>query len=184
MFGGGAKRDNRTNFRGQDFNAEMQLDSKDVYKTNQKVFTVNGKNIRLTIPAGLENGQTIKIKGYGGEGVNGAPKGDSNIKFTISNQTAFKRDGNNQLPQVDLDIYTAVLGGELMVNTFDGKVKLKVAAETQNGTKVKLKGKGFLIYKKENKYSELYITYQLALPNNISTAKKELFTQLVKLRRS
>jgi curved DNA-binding protein len=184
MFGGGAKRDNRANFRGQDFNAKMQLDLKDVYKTNQKVITVNGKNIRLTIPAGLENRQTIKIKGYVGGGVNGAPKGGLNNKFTISNQTAFKRDDNNLLAQVDLDIYTAVLGGELMVNTFDGKVKLKVAPETQNGTKVKLKGKGFPINKKENEYGKLYITYQLALPNNISAAEKELFTQLVKLRRS
>ena len=183
MFGG-ARAGGSTKFRGQDFNAEMQLNLSDVYETHQRVITVNGKNIRLTIPAGLANGQEIKIKGYGGDGVNGGPKGDLIIRFIIINNTNFKRDGNNLLSTVDLDIYTALLGGDLMVNTFDGKVKLKVAPETENGTKVKLKGKGFPVYKKDGEFGDLYITYQLVLPKNLSEKEKELFSELSKLRAS
>ncbi|TDU33803.1 curved DNA-binding protein [Gelidibacter sediminis] len=185
MFGGGGStrgRGSTAGFRGQDFNAELQLDLKDVYETHKRVLTVNGKNIRLTIPAGVENGQVIKINGKGGPGVHGGPNGDLLIQFNISNATKFKRDGSNLYATEVIDLYTAVLGGDVTVNTFDGKVKLKVKPETQNGTKVKLKGKGFPIYKKEGQFGDLYITYDIAVPTNLSVKEKELFTELKNLR--
>ena len=128
MFGGGnAKGQNRqTKFRGQDFNAQLQLNLKDVYTTHKQTLTVNNKSIRITIPAGVENGQIIKIKGYGGKGVNGGPNGDLYIEFSIINKSRFKRDGDNLYASVDLDLYKALLGDEITVNTFTGKVKLTV----------------------------------------------------------
>ena len=79
-------------------------------------------------------------------------------------------------------MYTAVLGGEITADTLNGKVKLKVAAETENGTKVKLKGKGFPVYKKDGAFGDLYITYQVKTPTKLTDKEKELFTQLSKLR--
>lgn len=186
MFGGSAGRQqtNRTQYRGQDYTAELHLDLKDVYQSHQRTLTVNGKNIRLTIPAGVKNGQTIKIKGHGGEGVNGGPNGDLNITFTIQNHTKFKRDEDNLHINIDLDLYTALLGGDITIDTFDGKVKLTIKPETQNGTKVKLKGKGFPVYKKEGEFGDLIITFQLILPKNLSEKEKELFAELAKLRTS
>ncbi len=170
-------------FRGQDFHAELQLNLSDVYKTQKQTINVNGEKIRLTIPAGVENGQEIKIKGYGGEGINGGQKGDLYIKFNIVNNTPFKRDKNNLYLDVDLDLYKAVLGGEIIVDTMGGgKVKLKVKPETQNGTKVKLKGKGFPVYKQEGKFGDLYITYHIKIPTNLSEKEKSLFKELAKLR--
>jgi len=184
MFGGRAtsSRGRHVKFRGQDFNAELQLDIKEVYKSHKRTLTVNNKNIRITIPAGIENGQVIKIKGHGGPGINGGPHGDLYIKFSIVNNTNFKRDGDDLYITIDLDLYKALLGGEIMVNTFDGKVKLTVKPETQNGTKVKLKGKGFPKYKKEGQHGDLYITYNLKTPTKLSAKEKELFTELSKLR--
>ncbi len=183
MFGGaqGARHSHHPKYRGQDFNAELHLDLKEVYTSHKRTLTVNGKNIRLTIPAGVENGQSIKISGHGGEGMNGGPKGDLFITFFISNHTKFKRDGNNLYSTVDLNLYTAVLGGEITVDTFDGQVKLNVKPGTANETKVKLKGKGFPVYKKENEFGDLYITYRLTTPVNLSEKEKELFTELSKL---
>ena len=185
MFGGAARGGQRrtTRFRGQDFNAELQVNLTDIYKTQKQTLTVNGKNIRLTIPAGVENGQTIKIKGYGGEGVNGGPNGDLLITFVVNNNTSFKREGKDLYKSVDLDVFTAALGGEITVDTFDGKAKLTVKPETQNGTRVKLKGKGFPVYKKEGHYGDLYITYNLKLPTGLSTKEKELLQELQKLRK-
>ena len=183
MFGGGGgARGGRqqTKFRGQDFNAELHLKLTDVYKAHQQTLTVNGKNIRITIPAGVENGQTIKITGHGGAGVNGGPNGDLYITFLINNNTQFNREGDNLYVNIDLDLYTAVLGGEITVDTMDGKVKLKVAPETQNGTKVKLKGKGFPTYKKEGQYGDLYITYSIRIPTGLTEKQKQLFTELSK----
>jgi curved DNA-binding protein len=183
MFGGSAgagRGRQQTRYRGQDFNAELHLNLLDAYKTHQQTLTVNEKNIRITIPAGIENGQTIKIAGHGGPGMNGGPNGDLYITFLITNNTKFQREGDNLFATIDLDLYTAVLGGEIMVDTLDGKVKLKVAPETQNGTKVKLKGKGFPVYKKEGHYGDLYVTYFIKMPTNLSDKQKQLFTELSK----
>jgi len=172
-----------TKFKGQDYNAELHLNLTDVYKTHKQVVKVNGKNIRITIPAGIENKQTIKISGHGGQGINSGPNGDLLITFNIKNNTNFKRDGNNLHTIVNLDFYTAILGGEITVNTIEGKVKLKIKPETENGTKVKLKGKGFPVYKKEDQFGDLFIQYQIKIPSNLSSKEKELFEELAKISR-
>jgi len=169
-------------FKGPDFNAELHLELKDVYESQKQVLTVNNNKIRLTIPAGVENGQVIKIKGKGGKGANRGPNGDLYIKFIINNHSKFKRVGNNLYADVELDMYTSMLGGDVQVETFNGKVKLKVKPETQNGTKVRLKGKGFPVYKKEGQFGDLMITFNIKVPTNLSDKEKELFTELQKMR--
>lgn len=186
MFGGAARGSNRSQvkFKGQDLNAALQLELKEVYNTHKRTLTINGKNIRITIPAGIKNEQVIKLKGYGGPGSNGGPNGDLYIKFNIINNTKFVLDNDNLYSAVDLDLYTALLGGDITIDTFDGKVKLKVKPDTQNGTKVKLKGKGFPVYKKEGTFGDLVVTFNIKLPTHLSEKEKELFTELSKLRTS
>ncbi len=183
LFGGKAEtgRSRQVKYRGEDYNAELHLDLLDAYETHRQTLTVNGKKIRITIPAGIENGQTIKIAGHGGPGINGGPNGDLYITFSIANHPKFKRLGNDLYTTVDLDLYKAVLGGEITTDTLNGKVKLKVNPETQNGTKIKLKGKGFPVYKEKGKFGDLYITYSIVIPRNLTRKQKELFTELSKL---
>jgi curved DNA-binding protein len=181
MFGEGRQR-SRTKFRGRDLNAELHLSLSDVYRTQKQTLTVNGKAIRLTFPAGIENGQVIKIAGHGAPGANGGPSGDLYITVTIQNDTPFKRDGMNLYADVGLDLYTALLGGELVVNTFDGKAKLQITPGTQPDTVVKLKGKGFPVYKKEGQFGDLFITYRVKLPTQLSAEEITLLTQLKNLR--
>lgn len=186
MFGGQSSGQGRrtVQFKGTDYQAELHLRLRDILKTQKQTLTVNGKNIRLTIPAGVQDEQVIKIKGHGGEGVNGGPKGDLYIRFIIENDTTFQRDGDDLYTTIDLDLYTAVLGGQIVVSTLDGQVKLTVPPETQNGTRVKLKGKGMPRYKQEDKHGDLYITWQVRMPRNLSAREKELFTELANLQRS
>ncbi|NKI27155.1 J domain-containing protein [Arenibacter sp. 6A1] len=185
MFGGSQNFGGRgrVKFRGQDLNASLQLHIRDVYTSHKRTLTINNKKIRLNIPAGIENGQTIKISGHGGPGQQGGPNGDLYISFTIINDTPFKRDGNNLYTTVNLDLYKAVLGGDITVDSFEGQVKLKVKPETQNGTKVKLKGKGFPVYKKEGQFGDLYITYNIVVPTKLSPKEKELFSELATLKK-
>lgn len=184
MFGRGSTHSNnrQTRFRGQDINAELQLNLTEVFKPHKQTVSVNGKNIRLTIPAGVENGQTIKVTGHGGPGMNGGPNGDLYITFVIVNDSEFKREGSDLYRDVELDLYKAVLGGEITAETFEGKVKLKVAPGTQNGSKVKLKGKGFPVYKKEGEYGDLYLTYKIKIPVNLNEKEQKLFRELEKIR--
>jgi curved DNA-binding protein len=183
MFGGSSRGGRSPQFKGQDYNAELRLGLRDVYTSQKQVLTVNGKKIRITIPAGVENGQVIKIKGMGAEGRNGGPKGDLYITFVLNNDTQFKRVGDNLYGNVDLDLYTAMLGGEILVDTFDSKVKLSITPETKNDTKVKLKGKGFPVYKNEGTFGDLIITYQLKTPSGLNEQEKALFEELQNIRK-
>jgi len=182
MFGGatGGGHRRQMKYRGEDYSSELHLELVDAYTTHQQTISVNGRKIRITVPAGIENGQIIKISGHGGPGVNGGPNGDLYITFSIANHTVFKRLGDNLYATIDLDLYTAVLGGEIILDTLNGKVKLMVKPETQNGSKVKLKGKGFPVYKKEGQFGDLLVTFSIKIPTNLTDRQKELFTQLAK----
>ena len=184
MFGSGARGSGSRNakFRGQDYQAELQLSLRDAAKTHSQTLTVNQKNIRITIPAGVEDGQVIRLKDHGAPGTNGGPNGDLYITFRIEPDAVFKRSGNDLYVNLDLDLYTAVLGGEVMVDTLDGKIKLKIKSETQNGTKARLKGKGFPVYKQEGSHGDLFVTYNILIPQNLTPRQKELFTELSKMK--
>jgi curved DNA-binding protein len=181
LFGRSA-RGAKSAFRGQDYQAELHLGLAEAAGTHQQVLTVNGKNIRITIPAGVENGQVIKLKGHGGPGTNGGPEGDLYITFVIAEDPRWRRDGNDLYTKATPDLYTAMLGGDVMVDTLNGKVKLKVKPETANGTSLRLKGKGFPIYKKDGQAGDLFVTLEIQLPSNLNEKEKELFKELQKLR--
>ncbi|MFT3949321.1 MAG: J domain-containing protein [Agriterribacter sp.] len=174
--GGGGRR--QAQFKGQDYNAELTITLKEAYTTHKRTFTVNDKNVRITVPAGIADGQTIKLKGYGALGANGGPAGDLYITFHIEEDDIFKRLGSDLYATGELDLYTAVLGGDKTIDTMDGKVKLKVNAETQNGTKTRLKGKGFPVYKEEGKFGDLIITWNIKIPTGLTEKQKELFREL------
>ena len=182
MFGqqtGGRSR--QTKFRGNDYNAELHLHLKDAFTTHKQTITVDGKNIRITIPAGVENEQKIKLTGYGSAGINGGPNGDLYITFMIKDDSRYHRNGNDIYINEEIDLYTAILGGEKIVETLHGAIKITVKPETQNGNQVRLKGKGFPVYKKDGEFGNLYIKWNIKLPTNLSEEQKELFKKLSKL---
>jgi curved DNA-binding protein len=182
MFGqSGRSGGSRGAYRGQDYQAEYQLGLVDAATTHPQVLTVNGKNIRITVPAGVENGQVIKLRGHGAPGANGGPDGDLYITFSIAEDPRWRRDGNDLHAKAAPDLYTAILGGEIMVDTLNGKVKLKVKPETSNGTVLRLKGKGFPVYKKEGEFGDLFVTLEIRLPVDLTEKEKELFRELQRL---
>jgi curved DNA-binding protein len=181
LFGRSA-RSSKAAFRGQDYHAELHLGFTEAAATHQQVLTVNEKNIRITIPAGVENGQVIKLNGHGGPGANGRPDGDLYITFVIADDPRWRRDGNNLYTNATPDLYTMMLGGEVMVDTLNGKVKLKIKPETANGTSLRLKGKGFPEYKKEGQHGDLFVTLEIQLPTHLSEKEKELFQELRKIK--
>ncbi|PKW20540.1 DnaJ C-terminal domain-containing protein [Flavobacterium lindanitolerans] len=181
MFGDRRSSGRQAGFKGQDYNAELHLKLHDIAQTHKQTITVNGKNLRITVPAGVADGQVIKLKGHGGPGANNGPAGDLYITFRIEEDAEYKRLNNDLYKTVSLDLFTAILGGEITVETLDGKVKLKVPPETQNGTKVRLKNKGMAVYKKEGSFGDLIITYDIKIPTNLTEKQKEAFRELSKL---
>lgn len=183
LFGRDAARQGgrRTRYRGQDYQAELHLKLADAFTTHQQTITVNEKNVRITIPAGVENGQKIRLKGYGAPAGDGGENGDLYITFMIQDDSRYKRQGNDLYVDEEIDLYTAVLGGDATIETLQGKIKLKVAPGTQNGTKARVKSKGFPIYKSEGNFGDLYISYKVKLPTNLTQEQKDLFLKLKNL---
>lgn len=170
-----------TAFRGQDLRAEMHLNLRSAATTEKHTLEVNGKKIRITVPAGIADGQVIKLSGQGMPGHNGGPSGDLYITFVIEPDTTFQREGDNLYATQHINLYTAILGGEIMIETLQGKVKLRIKPETQNGAKIRLKGKGFPRYKKEGEYGDLIVTLTVDMPTNLTPEQKNLFEKLAEI---
>ncbi|MGH2624492.1 MAG: DnaJ C-terminal domain-containing protein, partial [Sphingobacterium sp.] len=182
-FGGSSGFNQRAAYRGNDFQTSLELTLQQAYRTHQQTFNVNGKNIRITIPAGIANGQKIKLKGQGGSGQSGGPNGDLYITFTILPHPEFTRKDNDLYTDIKVDLYTALLGGEILVNTLQDKIKVKIKPGTQSGSKIRLKQKGFPLYKKEGNFGDLYAKIQVELPTDLSKEEQALFQQLADLRK-
>lgn len=179
MFGGQSSgRRQQASFKGQDLQASLNLSLKDASETHQQTLTINNKKVRITIPAGVADNQKIKLKGYGNPGRNGGPNGDLYITFLIENDNRYMRKGDDIYVSEDLPLYTAVLGGEHIVESLSGKVKINIAPLTQNATTIRLKGKGYPVYKKENSFGDLYIKWNIQLPKHLTEEQKKLFEQL------
>ena len=178
--GGGGGRGGRrqSQFRGNDIEAQMNLGLRDAARTHPQEFSVGDRKVRITVHAGVVDGQKIKIKGYGNPGVNGGPAGDLYITFRVADEPNLKRIGDDLYTDVPIDLYTAVLGGDVQVSTLNGQVKLKVKPGTQPEEKVRLKGKGFPVYKKEGQFGDLYVTYKVSIPTSLTEEQKNAFEKL------
>lgn len=169
-------------FRGRDIHATLQVKLSQVQKSEKQTFEVGGRKIRITVPAGIDDGQVIKLKELGETGSSGGPPGDLYINFHVINDTDFKRDGETLFKDVRIDLLSAVLGGAVEVDTLQGKVKLQIKPGTQSGTKVRLKGKGFPRYKRENEHGDLVVNLIVEIPVTLSVREKELYHELLKER--
>ena len=176
LFGTGFKR--RGN-GGKDLQATLKISLREAATTHKQAFSINGENIRITIPAGIADGQKIKLKGYGGSGDDGR-RGDLYITFSIEPDPVFTRDGNNLHATVTADIYTLMLGGELVVPVLDGSVKATIKAGTQPDSKLRFKGKGFPAYKGQGEAGDLIVTIKVSLPQ-INEKQRELLMQMKQL---
>jgi len=179
--GGGRSERNNARFKGQDLQAELKISFREASQDHKPTITVNGKNLRITIPAGITNGQVIKLKGQGSPGANGGPNGDLFLTITVADDPIFKRMGDDLYIDKQIDLYTAILGGEVTVDTLDGKVKLKVPAGTQSDSKIRLKGKGFPVYKKSGEFGNLFVTYIVKIPTDLTEKQTALFKELQEL---
>lgn len=177
LFGNRYRNYNRA-MRGKDYESELHLTLRQAAEEQKQILNLNGKNIRITIPAGVADGQVIKLRGYGEPGKGDAPDGDLYITFRIKEDPTFKRIGNDLYTTTTIDLYTAVLGGEIILDTLNGKVKVKIKAGTQNNSKIRLKEKGFPIYKQSGKYGDLILSIQISIPTLLTERQKELFKQI------
>ena len=131
------------------------------------------KTIEVSIPAGIDNGQCVRIQGKGEPGVNGGQRGDLLVAVMISADPEFERDGYNVFSNVKISYPTAVLGGEIKVRTVDGEVLYDVKPGTDSGSRVRLKGKGMPTVRNSAVRGDHYITLIVDIPKKLSAEQKD-----------
>ena len=139
------------------------------------------KTIEVTIPAGIDNGQCVRIQGKGEPGTNGGARGDLLVAVMIAAEPGFERDGYNIFSNVTISYPTAVLGGEVKVKTVDGEVLYEVKPGTASGTRVRLRGKGMPTLRNKNVRGDHYITLVVDIPTKLTNEQKEALAAYDKL---
>jgi curved DNA-binding protein len=167
---------------GPDYQAELELTLEEAYQGGPRTITVQGKNLRLTIHPGVADGQTIRLRDQGGPGRNGGPNGSLLITFRILPDARYVRTGDDLTQDVPVSLYRALLGGSQTVETLSGTVKISIKPESTNGTRLRLRGKGFPVYRQEGKFGDLYLRLNVQLPQNLTDQEKDLIKQLAQLR--
>lgn len=136
-------------------------------------YVSNRKTIRVTIPAGIDNGQSIRISEKGEPGINGGPRGDLLVEVIVAPHEIFQRQDYNIFSTVDISFPVAALGGSVMIDTVDGKVIYDVKPGTQSGTRVRLRGKGVPTIRNKNIRGDHYVTLNVEVPMRLSREAKE-----------
>ena len=132
------------------------------------------KKISVKIPAGVDNGQAVRVAGEGSVGTGGGPKGDLLVEVNVLPHSLFERDGSDVLCEIPITFVQAALGGDLEVPTLDGKVRYNIPEGTQTGTTFRLRGKGIPVVGYQNRRGDQYVTVTIETPKNLNKEQKEL----------
>jgi len=181
MFGGGSRRGGRA--RGQDIEQNVDISLEEAYHGATVTFDKNGKNLEVKIPAGVKTGSKVRVSGEGGSGLGGGTSGDLYLVVHVRPHNRFQREGDDLLVEMPVDLYTAVLGGEVKVPTLDGSLSLKIPPETQDGRTFKLRGQGMPHLRDPNLRGALLVKVHVRIPQNLSPEEHKLFTELARLRK-
>ncbi|MDE6608328.1 MAG: molecular chaperone DnaJ [Lachnospiraceae bacterium] len=140
-------------------------------------YIANRKKIQISIPAGIDNGQSVRIREKGEPGLNGGPRGDLLVEVIVQRHPIFQRQDYNIYSTVPVSFAVAALGGEVVIDTVDGKVIYDVKPGTQTDTKVRLKGKGVPSLRNKEVRGDHYVTLVVQVPDKMSHEAKELLKQ-------
>lgn len=189
FFGGasGRKRSGFTSqqnaFNGNDLRAEMEITLEEAYNGTTRILNVDGEKLRVKTKPGAYDGQELRIRGKGGHAANGGFRGDIYIKIKVLPDAHYTIDGNNLILKADVNLYTAVLGGKMEINTFSGKINVPIPAGSQNGNKLRLRGKGMPVYGKQGMAGDLYVQLNIVVPKKLGQEELNLFKKLRELNK-
>ncbi len=170
--------------RGTDTEHTIRISLEEAFHgTTRLIQWEDGRKIEAKIPRGARNGSRIRLSGQGQPGVGRAESGDLYLKVELEPHPVFQREGDDLKISVPVDLYTAILGGEVSVSTFDRNVELRIPAETANGKVFRMRGLGMPALRNPDQRGDLYATVEVQLPQNLTKEEKKLFKQLQEIRR-
>lgn len=183
MGGAGARRSGGFEYQprpqaGQDLEHEVEISLAEAEQGTTRLLTKDGRRLEVKIPAGAKTGTRVRMRGEGGTGMAGGQAGDLYLKVNVTPDPRFERKEDDLYVTVPVDLYTAVLGGEVRVPMLTGEVSLKIPAGSQNGQNFRLRGKGMPKLGKPSERGDLYARLDVRLPTHLTPRQRELFEQL------
>ena len=180
-FSGAGSRTQNTHSKGENYKSEIQITLEEVCKGAKRQLQVNEEKFEVTFKPGLSDGQKLKLSGKGLPSDSGGARGDLIITVKVSEDKKYVRKGNDLYSDVEVDFLTAILGGQLKVDTFNGKVMLNVAPGSRSGKILKLKGMGIPDYQDPKVRGDLFIKLIIQIPEKFSPKEINLFEEIKKL---
>lgn len=173
--------------KGQDLHAEIRVNFEDAAFGCEKVINLSSgqgtqaQSLKVRVPAGIEDGKSIRLRGKGGPGMNGGEAGDLLLKIHVDEKPGYERKGMDVYTTISVPFTTAVFGGEAIVNTLKGSVKCKIPAGIQSGSKIRLRGKGIVSMKDPSVHGDMYAAVQIQVPRNLSPEAKQKLREFEKI---
>jgi len=181
-FGGQQFSQNDFHSAGHDLRLDLDITLEEAYHGTSRQFQVDGEKLQIRLKPGMYDGQQIRIKGKGGKSNSGGPRGDIYGFVHMQKHPIFTVSKNDLHCIINVDLYTAVIGGKTTVETLKGPIKMNIAAGIQNGKVLRLKNMGMPFYNEPETYGDLYAKVNVVLPTELSPEEIELFKQLQQIR--
>ncbi len=179
--GSGGQRQSRAQ-NGVDYQAEVELSLEEVYNGTSRLLEVNGEKLQMKFK-GVQDGQKLRIKGKGGQGIGAGARGDIYVGVHIPPHPHFERKGDDLYCEAPVELYTAILGGKALIRTMKGNIKVDIVKETDNGKTLRLKGMGMPKFGKDNEFGDLYAKVKIIIPKQLTEQEIELFTKLSQIKK-
>ena len=184
-FFGGSRKGRSRSKDGEDVLAKVEVSFEEAALGADKVIRFRApdgseQSLQVHIPAGIDSGQKIRLKGKGMPGQNGGGAGSLLLEVTVQSKPGFERKGMDIYTTVEIPFETAVLGGETIVPTLSGRVSCKIKEGTQSGTKIRLKGKGIVSMKNPSQKGDEYVVIQIRVPRNLRADAKQKLQEYAK----
>ena len=171
----------RQRIRGQDLQQEIEITLEEARHGARRTLRNANERLEVKIPPGVKDGAKVRVRGKGGQGSGGGENGDLFLIIRIRPHPLFRREGSNLHTDLKLDLFTAVLGGQVRVPTLDGDVLLTIPPGSSSGRKIKLEGLGMPSLRKKGAFGHLYVHLQIEVPKKLSPKERKLFAQLREL---
>ncbi|HMQ53475.1 MAG TPA: J domain-containing protein [Anaerolineae bacterium] len=168
--------------KGEDITQTVEISLQEAFTGTSRILRLGHRKLEVKIPRGAQSGTKIRVRGEGAEGSTGAPKGDLYLEIAITSDPAFERIGDDIHLELPVNVYTAVLGGEVIVPTLRGKIKLRIPPETQSGKVFRIKGQGMPKLQNPEERGDLYCKVMITVPENLTEEEIELFEELADIR--
>lgn len=165
--------------RGQDLQTDIEITLDEAYHGTTRLISKDGRRLQVKIPRGARTGTKVRIAGEGSEGA--YESGDLYLHVHVINDDRFRRENDDLYVDAFIDLYTAILGGEVSIPTMTGRVTLKVNPGTQPGQLIRVRGRGMPLLRDSDRFGDLFVRVHVDLPTNLSEEERELFEELASL---